>query len=127
MVGILEIDGSPKKEIVATSYNEGIVVWYRETCYTWVREYVDSDLKSARGFCITDIDGDANGEILVVAQEGTGALVYYRNRSLVPHIGYSPPVLDFGKVMAGSTVRLTFDIENTGTGSLKVDSRNNFV
>ncbi len=122
MVGILEIDGSPKKEIVATSYNEGIVVWYRETCYTWVREYVDSDLKSARGFCITDIDGDANGEILVVAQEGTGALVYYRNRSLVPHIGYSPPVLDFGKVMAGSTVRLTFDIENTGTGSLKVDS-----
>ncbi len=120
-VEMLEIDGGPTKEVVATSYNEGIVTWYRKVNQTWHREFIDSDLKSARGSCTADINGDGIDELIVAAQEGSGKLVYYRNLDLLPHISYTPATLDFGNVMIDDTGRMPLTITNSGHGVLTIE------
>ena len=120
-VDMLEIDGGPTREIAATRYSEGIVVWYRNIGDAWYREFIDSDLQSARGSCAADINGDGNDELIVAAQEGTGALVYYRNRERDPRIRYAPHTLDFGHVMVNGSAHVMLEISNSGEGILAID------
>jgi|GEM_PF-1792487 len=121
-VEMLEIDGGPTREIVATSYHEDIVVWYQKQGDTWLRKYIDANLPSARGSCTADIDGDGNDELVIAAQEGSGDLLYYRNNDLVPRISCSPGTLDFGYVMVNDMVQMQLEISNTGKGILSIDT-----